>query len=87
MGMKRPRKNTLSKLSRSVMCNGAEFHIGIYADGKGKWDLEVVDDLQIGSIWTEPFDTEQAALEAALAAIEEDSDRAYVGEFFAYRLQ
>lgn len=69
------------------MCNGCESRIGIYADGKGKWELEAVDDLQIGSIWTEPFDAEQAALEAALAAIEEDSDRAYVGGFFGYRLQ
>jgi len=75
MGMKRPRKDTLSALSRSVVCNGSEFHI------------EVVDDLQIGSTWTEPFDTEQAALDAALAAIEGDADRAYVGEFFGYRLQ
>jgi hypothetical protein len=85
--MKRPRKDTVSKLSRSVACNGSKFEIGIYADGKGKWELEVVDDLQIGSIWTEPFDTEQAALEAALAAIEEDSDRAYVSEYFGYRVQ
>ena len=42
---------------------------------------------KIGSISTGPFDTEQAALEAALAAIEEDPDRAYAAEFFGYRLQ
>ena len=45
-----------------------------------------MDDLKISSVWTEPFDTEQGALEAALAAIEEDADRAYVQDFFAYRL-
>lgn len=85
--MKRARKGTLSPLSRSVVCKGSTFEIAIYADGRGKWELEVADDLQIGSTWLEPFDTEQAALAAALAAIEEDSDRAYVSEFFAYRLQ
>jgi len=42
--------------------------------------------LKIGTIWTDPFDTEQAALEAALAAIEEDSDRQYVHGYFGYLL-
>lgn len=83
--MKRIRKGILSKLSRSVVCKGSTFDIAIRADGKGKWDLELVDDLKIASTWIEPFDTEQAALEAALAAVEEDADRAYVQEFFAYR--
>jgi hypothetical protein len=49
--------------------NGSRFDIAIFADGKGKWELEMVDDLKIGSTWIEPFDTEQAALEAALAAV------------------
>jgi hypothetical protein len=70
-----------------VVRNGSRFDIAIFADGKGKWELEMVDDLRIGSTWIEPFDTEQAALEAALAAVEEDADRSYVSEFFGYRLQ
>lgn len=84
--LKRIRKGTLSKLSRSVVREGSTFEIAIHADGKGKWDLLVVDDLKIASTWIEPFDTEQSALEAALAAIEGDSDRSYVSELFAYRL-
>jgi hypothetical protein len=32
--MKRPRKDTVSTLSRTVTRNGSKFEIGIYADGK-----------------------------------------------------
>jgi hypothetical protein len=40
--MKRARKGTLSKLSRSVVCKDSRFDIAIFADGKGRWELEVV---------------------------------------------
>ena len=64
--MKPARKGKLSPLSRTVVCKGSAFEVVIHADGKGKWLLELMDDLKIGSIWIDPFDTEQAALEAAL---------------------
>ena len=86
--MKRARKGTLSGLSRRVVCKGSTSSIlPSMRTARASGELELVDDLKIASTWIEPFDTEQGALEAALAAVEEDADRAYVSEFFGYRLQ
>jgi len=58
--------------------------IEIYEDGSGKWLLEVVDERNTSTVWTEPFDTEQLALDEALRAIEEEAIEGF-SESLPYR--
>lgn len=62
----------MSALCRTVVKNGWEFDILIFEDGEGKWLLEVVDDSNTSTCWTDSFDTEQQALDQALRTIEEN---------------
>ncbi|MGH8244114.1 MAG: hypothetical protein ACRETY_12295, partial [Steroidobacteraceae bacterium] len=40
--------------------------------GEGKWLLEVVNDVNTSTCWTETFDTDKEALDEALRTIEEN---------------
>jgi hypothetical protein len=62
-----------SALSQSVSRAGITLHIRIYrAVSQTRWILEVEDHLGGSTVWDEPFSTEQAALDAALQAIDEE---------------
>jgi hypothetical protein len=74
----------LSALSRTVTRDGWTLEIEIYEDGSGKWLLEVVDERNTSTVWTEPFDTEQLALDEALRAIEEEGIEGF-SESLPYR--
>lgn len=63
----------MSSLCRTVTKDGWNLEIFIYADGQGQWLLELVNDADVSTCWTEPFETEQDALDEALKAIEEYS--------------
>jgi len=74
----------LSALSRTFTRGGWMLEIEIYEDGSGKWLLEVVDERNTSTVWTEPFDTEQLALDEALRAIEEEAIEGF-SESLPYR--
>lgn len=61
-----------SALCRTIKKDGWELEICIFEDGEGKWRLEVINDVNTATCWTEPFDTDQEALDEALKAIEEN---------------
>lgn len=44
----------------------------IYGDGDGQWILEVLDAEGTSHVWDERFATDQAALDEAISALEED---------------
>jgi hypothetical protein len=61
-----------SSLSRVIEENGARVEIAIYCLEDSEWTLEVVASDGCSTVWEEPFDSEQAALEEALSAIKEE---------------
>lgn len=63
----------MSPLCRTVTKGGWDLEILIYEDGEGQWLLNVVNDADVSTCWIEPFQTDQAALNEALKAIEENS--------------
>lgn len=68
-----------SALSQSVSQGGITLHIRIYrAVRETRWILEVEDHLGGSTVWDEPFSTEQAALDAALRAIDEEGVQSLV---------
>lgn len=75
--MDNERAPALSPLSRTFTRDGWTLEIEIYEDGSGKWLLEVVDERSTSTVWTEPFDTEQLALDEALRVIEEEGIAAF----------
>jgi hypothetical protein len=81
--MKAPR---VSSLSKTVVRHGCELDIVIVESEDGKWYLQVTNELNVSTHWTEPFDTEQAALDEALKAIEAD-DVDFAAENFPYLLE
>jgi hypothetical protein len=74
----------MSPLSRTFTRDGWTLEIEIYEDGEGKWLLEVVDERNTSTVWTEPFETEQLALDEALRAIEEEGIEGF-SESLPYR--
>jgi hypothetical protein len=64
---------TRSDLSCTITLDGITVQIDIYrlADDR-RWQLEVVNELGISTIWDDPFDTEQAALNAFKEAVEDE---------------
>jgi hypothetical protein len=67
-----------SALERTVSRDGASLRISIYrGPSDAGWILEIVDQLNGSTVWDEPFETDRAALEAALLAIEEDGAESF----------
>ncbi len=69
----------MSPLSRSISQDGVSVQIDIYRDGTGKWLLEVVDEYNNSTVWDDPFETEQSALDDAIKAINDDGIFSFVG--------
>jgi hypothetical protein len=68
-----------SALSQTVSRAGITLHIRIHrAVSQTRWILEVEDHLGGSTVWDEPFSTEQAALDAALQAIDEEGAQSLV---------
>jgi hypothetical protein len=61
-----------SPLCRTIRKDGWKLEICIFEDGEGKWLLEVINDVNTSTCWTEPFNTDQEALDEALRTIKEN---------------
>ena len=62
-----------SDLSQFVLVEGRRFEIDIYrAADEDYWVLEVINDEGVSFLWDDPFATDQAALDAVLAAFENE---------------
>jgi hypothetical protein len=69
----------MSPLCREIVEDGTWIQVDIYrgVDEPG-WILEVVDEENASTVWDEPFDTDQEALDAVMQVIEIDGIRSFL---------
>jgi hypothetical protein len=70
---------TMSALCQSVTRDGKTVQVEIFEDGENGWLLEVVDDYGNSTVWDDPFDTEQEALDEAMNTLNEEVIDALIG--------
>jgi hypothetical protein len=66
-----------SSLSRVIEENGDRVEISIYRLEDSDWTLEIIASDGASTVWEEPFDSEAAALDEALAAIKEEGIKSF----------
>jgi len=73
----------MSPLCREIEKDGTKIQVDIYrGEDDSGWILEVIDEENASTIWDEPFDTDQEALDAVLIVIERDGIRSFLdGEY------
>jgi division protein CdvB (Snf7/Vps24/ESCRT-III family) len=69
----------ISALCQSVTRDGKTVQIEIFEDGENGWLLEVVDEYGNSTVWDDPFDTEQEALDEAMNTLDEEGIDALIG--------
>ena len=69
----------MSPLCQAVTVEGKTVQVDIYEDGEGGWLLEIVDEHNNSTVWQDPFETEEKALEEALDAIEKEGIESLIG--------
>lgn len=70
-----------SPLEREITINGTTVKIFIYrSEAETEWILEVEDHLGGSTVWDDRFATDKEALDAAMAAIEEDGIESFAQE-------
>lgn len=69
----------MSPLCQSITSAGKTVNVDIYADGEGKWILEVQDQVGNSTVWGEHFLTDSGALTEAKNAIQEDGIDSLIG--------
>jgi hypothetical protein len=69
----------MSPLSRTITRDGVTVYIDIFEDDEGGWVLEVVDEYNNSTVWNDPFDTDEAALQEALDSIEKEGIVSFIG--------
>ena len=68
----------MSSLSHSVTRKGATVEIYIYKwNGEIEWTLEIANSSDDAVVWTEPFQSEELALDVALSAIDQEGIAAF----------
>jgi len=69
----------MSPLCREINEDGTRIHVDIYrGENDAGWILEVIDETNASTVWDEPFDTDQEALDAAMKVIEEEGIRSFL---------
>ena len=73
----------MSSLCREITGDDTRIQVDIYrGEDDSGWILEVIDEENASTIWDEPFDTDQEALDAVLIVIERDGIRSFLdGEY------
>lgn len=69
----------MSPLCREIVEDGTRVQVDIYhgVDESG-WILEVIDEENASTVWDDPFDNDQEALDVVLAVIEQDGIRSFL---------
>lgn len=68
-----------SALTQVMTRDGKSVSIEIYGDGDGRWLLEAVDEYGNSTVWDQPFDNEQDALDEVLKTIDTEGIDALIG--------
>jgi hypothetical protein len=64
---------------RVIERNRWTVNVEIYRDCEGGWNLHIEDGRGNATVWTDPFATEQAAFDAAVAAIDTEGIESFIG--------
>jgi hypothetical protein len=63
----------MSPLCQEVSKDGTKVQVDIFrCENEAGWILEVIDEENASTVWDQPFDTDQEALDAVIKVIEED---------------
>ena len=65
-------KLTMSPLCQVIERNGKAVDVQIYKGSEEGWILEAIDPSGTSTVWEDTFDTDQAALDEVLGAINEE---------------
>ena len=73
----------MSSLCREIIEDGTKIQVDIYrGEDESGWILEVIDEENASTVWDEPFDTGQEALDAVMTVVEYDGIRSFLdGEY------
>ena len=69
-----------SDLQTTFSSEGHTVEINIYRLPEPEWVLELVDEFNNSTVWDDSFATDEAALSAALQAIQEEGITAFVNQ-------
>ena len=66
----------MSPLCREITGDGTKIQVDIYhGEDDSGWILEIIDEENASTVWDEPFNTDQEALDAVMEVIEQDGIR------------
>jgi len=69
----------MSPLCQEISKDGTRVQVDIFrCENEADWILEVIDEENASTVWDQPFDTDQEALDAAIKVIEEDGIRSFL---------
>ena len=72
-------KIVMSPLCRGITGDGTKIQVDIYrGEDESVWILEVIDEENASTVWDEPFDSDQEALDEAMEIIERDGIRTFL---------
>ena len=69
----------MSPLCREISGDGTKIQVDIYrGEDESEWILEVIDEENASTVWDEPFNTYQEALDEVMEVIEKDGIRSFL---------
>jgi hypothetical protein len=69
----------MSPLCREMSGDGTKIQIDIYrGEDESGWVLEVIDEENTSTVWDDPFDTDQEALNEVMEVIEREGIRSFL---------
>jgi hypothetical protein len=69
----------MSPFCQEVSKDGTKVQVDIFrCENEAGWILEVIDEENASTVWDQPFDTDQEALDAAIKVIEEDGIESFL---------
>jgi hypothetical protein len=69
----------MSSLCREIIEDGTSIQVDIYrGENESGWILEVIDEENASTVWDEPFDTDEEALDTLMKVIERDGIRSFL---------
>lgn len=71
----------MSPLCQEISRGGKTIQVVIYADGEGKWVLEVQDEYGNSTVWNDHFETDKAAFIEAKKSILEETIGTFIGHY------
>jgi uncharacterized protein len=69
----------MSPLCQEISNDGTKIQVDIYrGEDESGWILEAIDEENTSTVWDEPFDTDEEALDTVMKVIEQDGIRSFL---------